>query len=510
MVDPGVRAGNNRRQGCGDNRRRNSDGRAATVSRAVHDEVRLTRTNDFPGPDHSDPPGVWRPFRRNVQRILAPVEHFLEIEAASGIVLMLAAIAALVWANSPWSETYDAFWHIPIGFSFGSVAFTRDLHFWINEGLMTIFFFVVGLEIRREMHRGDLSDLRRAALPLAAAAGGMLAPVIFYFCLNVGRTSASGWAVPMATDIAFAAGALALLGKRVPPALRILLLALAVIDDVGAIIVIALLYSTGLSAVGLGVMSIGIAAIFFMQALGVRRSFFYVVPALIIWAGAYRMGIHPTLAGVIVGLMTPVIAWYGTHDSLHKTEAQLHGILSNGIADERLLLPALDPLKLAAREAVSPVERLQYDLHRSVAFGIMPLFAFANAGVRIGEIRFDGDAKWIFLGVILGLTIGKPIGILCVSRIAVWTKFAALPIGVRWSQVSVVGMVSGIGFTMALFIAQLAFDPGPLLESAKLAILCGSAVAGILSLLVGYSILRVQIVPGAATTERQADSSREA
>ena len=196
------------------------------------------------------------------------MERFLAIEAASGIVLMIVAVAALVWANSPWRTLYADLWHIPIGIRFGSFAFERDLHFWINDGLMTIFFFVVGLEIRREMHAGELSEVRRAALPLAAALGGMLVPALIFLALNVGRPSVSGWAVPMATDIAFAVGALALLGKRVAPALRILLLALAVIDDVGAIIVIALFYSTGLVALGFAVLGLGMAGIFVMQIAG--------------------------------------------------------------------------------------------------------------------------------------------------------------------------------------------------------------------------------------------------
>ena len=232
-----------------------------------------------PSPKTSNPPGAWLPARRGVQRILAPVERFLAIEAASGIVLMVAAIVALAWANSPWRTLYADLWHMPIGIRFGSLLFERDLHFWINDGLMTVFFFVVGLEIRREIHAGELSEVRRATLPLAAALGGMLVPAMIFLALNIGRPSAAGWAVPMATDIAFAVGALALLGKRVAPALRILLLALAVIDDVGAILVIALFYSTGLAAAGFAVLGLGIVAIFIMQMLGVRSPLAYVVPA---------------------------------------------------------------------------------------------------------------------------------------------------------------------------------------------------------------------------------------
>jgi Na+:H+ antiporter, NhaA family len=225
----------------------------------------------------SYPPGVWISARKGVRRILAPVERFLAVEAASGIVLMIAALAALVWANSPWRQSYIDLWHIPVGFRLGTLAFDRDLHFWINDGLMTIFFFVVGLEIRREIHAGELSEIRRAALPLAAALGGMLAPAMIFLAMNAGRASATGWAVPVATDIAFAVGALALLGKRVPPALRILLLALAVIDDVGAILVIALFYSSEIAALGFAVVGFGVLTIFALQVLGVRSSLAYVL-----------------------------------------------------------------------------------------------------------------------------------------------------------------------------------------------------------------------------------------
>lgn len=457
--------------------------------------------------DNPNPPGAWSPVRRGVRRIFAPVERFLAIEAASGITLMLAATVALLWANSPWRTSYADLWHIPVGFTFGSLAFERDLHFWINDGLMTIFFFVVGLEIRREIHAGELSEVRRAMLPVAAAAGGMVVPALIFLALNFGRTSASGWAVPMATDIAFAVGALALLGKRVAPALRILLLALAVIDDVGAILVIALVYSSELAALGFAVLALGILAVISLQILGVRSPLAYVGPAIVVWAGAYLGGIHPTLAGVIVGLLTPATAWYRAEKFLAKTEAGVRSLRSNGLPDDRALMPHLDRLEAANREAVAPVERLQHLLHGWVAFGIMPLFAFANAGVPMGQVSLQGDALWVFLGVMLGLTIGKPVGILTVAWLAARTGVAVLPGGLKWSHIIVVGMVGGIGFTMALFIAQLAFPPGPLLETSKLAILCGSALAGGLSLVAGYRVLKVGHGTGTAMSEAEAEAS---
>jgi NhaA family Na+:H+ antiporter len=420
----------------------------------------VANSNKSDSRKNSVSPGV----RKHVQRLLAPVERFLAIEASSGIVLMIAAAIALAWANSPWRAAYADLWHIPI-------AFERDLHFWINDGLMTIFFFVVGLEIRREIHAGELSEIRRAALPLAAAVGGMLVPALIFLAMNAGRFSVRGWAIPMATDIAFAVGVLALLGKRVSPALRILLLALAVIDDVGAIAVIALFYSAEFSAPGFAVLGAGILLIVALQRLRVPRALAYVAPGIIVWTGAYFGGIHPTLAGVILGMLTPVKSFPGD------------------------------------REAAPPVERLQHLLHRSVAFGIMPLFAFANAGVPIGQISLGGDALWVFVGVLAGLTLGKPVGILALSWLAERSRAAALPRGVRWSHVSVVGMVGGIGFTMALFIASLAFPEGPLLETAKLAILSGSGLAAVISLLAGYALLEERGEREVAQTESEAEAS---
>ena len=464
------------------------------------------KTTESNGPQASHPPEAWAPARNQVRRILAPVERFLAIEASSGIVLMATAIAAIVWANSPWQGLYTELWHTPIGIRLGDFAFERELHFWINDGLMTIFFFVVGLEIRREIHAGELSEVRRAALPLAAAFGGMVVPALIFLALNAGRSSAGGWAIPMATDIAFAVGALALLGNRVSSALRILLLALAVIDDVGAILVIALFYSSGVAALGFAILVLGMLLTFGLQILGVRSPLAYIGPAIIVWAGAYLGGIHPTLAGVVVGFMTPVKAWFGPEGFLEQTEARMRSLRSNGVSDERKLLPHLDSVRVAAREAVSPVERLQHLLHGWVAFGIMPLFAFANAGVPIGQLSFEGDALWVFLGVVLGLVVGKPIGILAISWLTARVGMATLPRSVRWPHIGVVGIVGGIGFTMSLFIANLAFPPGPLLETSKLAILCGSVLAGVLSLLVGARILKSNAA-GDAITAAEAEAS---
>jgi NhaA family Na+:H+ antiporter len=299
----------------------------------------------------------------------------------------------------------------------------------------------------------------------------------------------------MATDIAFAVGVLTLLGPRVAPALRILLLALAVIDDVGAILVIALFYSTGIQAAGLWVVLAGIAAVLVMQWIGVRSPWAYVAPAIVVWAGAYAGGVHPTLAGVLVGLLTPVKAWYGLERFFAEVRQRLEATRS--ARNDHELLPHLDAMARARAEALAPVVRLQHALHGWVAFGIMPLFALANAGVPLGSASLSGDGLAVFAGVTVGLALGKLLGILSFSWLSVRLGLAALPRGVSWSGVAVVGLVGGIGFTMALFIAGLALPAGAMLETAKLAILCASLAAALVALAIGRFALPARAAAGA-------------
>jgi len=464
--------------------------------------------------DASAPPPTWRPARELARRVLAPVERFLAVEASSGILLLITAVVALTWANSRWYDSYSALWHTPIGLRLGPWAFERDLHFWINDGLMTIFFFVVGLEIRREIHRGELSELRRAALPLAAALGGMLVPAAIFIAQNRGLPTARGWGIPMATDIAFAVGVLALLSKRVPPALRILLLALAVIDDVGAILVIAFFYSSGFVLSGFVVVAVGLLAIVVMRNLGVRSSLAYVLPGIAVWAGAYMAGVHPTLAGVVIGLMTPVQGELGPHRFVKTAMARLESVRQTS-ADpdhqESHLVHDLDKLRRAQREAISPVERLQHYLHGWVAFVIMPLFALANAGVRLGSASFEGDAYRLALGIGGGLVVGKTLGVVGAAWLTTKLGLATRPRGVGWAGIVVGGLVAGIGFTMSLFIAGLAFPSGAHLETAKLAILVGSATAAVLGLAIGRFALQAPGADsGAARTAFEAETSTEA
>ena len=359
---------------------------------------------------------------------------------------------------------------------------------------MAIFFFVVGLEIRREIHDGELSDLRRAALPLAAALGGMLVPALIYTAFNAGRPTLDGWGIPMATDIAFAVGVLTLLGSRVPPALRILLLALAVIDDVGAILVIALLLLVGHRGGRAGrARPRASAACSRCRRSGCARRGPTSLPALVTWGGAYAGGVHPTLAGVVVGLLTPVEAWLGPGRFAERRARARRGRANGGRARDALHVH-LDGLARARREALSPVERLQHALHGWVAFGIMPLFALANAGVALGSASFSGDGLAVFAGVGLGLVVGKLVGIVAFAWLAVRARPGRAPDRRRLVAASrVVGLVGGIGFTMALFIAELALPPGPLLETAKLAILGGSLLSAVVALAVGKVALSPRV-----------------
>ena len=460
----------------------------------------------------SSPPEAWEPLLQFARLATRPLERFLHIQAASGIVLLVAAAAALGWANSPWAESYFALWQTPLGIRLGDFAFERSLAWFVNDGLMVIFFFVVGMEIRREIHEGELSDWRRAAIPAVAALGGMLAPAAIYLVLAGAPETRSGWGVPMATDIAFAVGVLALLGKRVPASLRVLLLALAVIDDLGAIVVIALFYSSGISLAGLAVAAAGLGAIFLLQRLGVRPKLAYVPPALVAWAGIYAAGIHPTIAGVIVGLVTPVKAWLGREGFVAgvRSELERFSAVAGRPASALERAEALRAVNHARREAVSPADRLIEVLHPWVAFGIMPVFALANAGVPITFGDLDPAAWNALAGVGAGLLLGKPLGVLLACWLATKLGLGVLPAGVGFRQLAVLGVVAGVGFTMALFIVQLAFvDPG-LLDAAKLGVLGASGAAAILGLVLGRLLLAPGAAPGRAGSADEAETSTAA
>jgi len=449
----------------------------------------------------SAPPGAWLRARRVAGALMRPLERFLHVQAASGIILLAAAVVALVWANSPWRRAYAALWHVPITLGLGPWQTSRTLHFWINDGLMVVFFFVVGLEIRREIHEGELSEPRRAALPVAAALGGMIAPALIYAAVNRGTPAQRGWGVPMATDIAFAVGVLALLGKRVPAAVRVLLLALAIIDDIGAIVVIAVFYSSGFSLTGVVVAGSGVALVLLMRGLGVRRTAAYLAPGVVVWAGILMTGVHPTIAGVILGLLTPARAWYGTTGFLVVARSAIGDFRDRAdrARDHHELLDPLARVAEAGREAVAPVIRVEAALHPWVAYGIMPLFALANAGVDLHGVDLHAPSTArVALGVVAGLVVGKPIGVVAASLLAERAGIAARPRGVGWRGVVLVGAVAGIGFTMAIFIAGMAFPDPASLGVAKLAILVASAIAGVVALAVGRLLLPARPSPEVA------------
>lgn len=425
------------------------------------------------------------------ERVFNALERFLHVQAVSGVVLLLAAATALIWANSASGAAYLHFWHAPLSFGFGSHAVSQPLHFWINDGLMTIFFLVVGLEIRREIYEGALANMRLATLPLAAALGGVLLPALIYAGFNSEPALRAGWAVPTATDIAFAVGVLALLGKSIPSSIRILLLALAIIDDIAAVLIIAFFYSSSLDPSGLVLALIGVLLVLAFQHLGLGSAFAYVIPGAVLWAGFLTIGIHPTLAGVILGLMTPVVPPIRREHPISFIKRALNEFgqrvqSEEGVADARALLEPVKQLKRAQRDIVPPVIRVQAALHPWVAYGIMPLFALANAGVAIGGFDFASAAtQSVMLGVFVGLVVGKPIGIVLASWTVVRLGWCELPADASWRSVWLVGFLGGIGFTMSIFIANLAFESDSLLNAAKLGVLAASGCAAILGLTVG-------------------------
>lgn len=428
------------------------------------------------------------------RRAFATLERFLHVEAVSGFVLLIAALAALAWANSSLADSYDALWHTPLTFGVGSMVFSQSLHFWINDGLMTIFFLVVGMEIRREIHEGALASLRQATLPMAAAVGGVVVPALIYLAFAHAPQEQNGWAVPTATDIAFAVGVLALLGKSIPSNVRIFLLALAIIDDIIAVLIIAIFYSGGLDYAGFGVAIIGILLVVGLQKIGVGSAYAYVIPGAITWLGVLMTGAHPTLAGVVLGLMTPVrSAPMGERpvDAVKRFSNDLFGSAKAPEQDSSNLIDPLKRLRFAQREMVPPVVRVQSALHPWVAFVIMPLFALANAGVGLSGVDLSSEGPYhVMLAVTLALVLGKPLGIVGISWLMVRLGWCELPKGVTWSGITLIGLLAGIGFTMSIFIANLAFvDPGAL-GAAKLGILTGSLIAATVGLLWGAVSVR--------------------
>ncbi|MEQ8388169.1 MAG: Na+/H+ antiporter NhaA [Alphaproteobacteria bacterium] len=380
---------------------------------------------------------------------LAPIKEFLKLESAGGLVLMGAAVLALLISNSALGPYYDGLFALPLTISLGDFGISKALLLWVNDGLMAIFFLLVGLEIKREILEGELSSLDRAALPAVAAAGGMIVPALIYIAITNGDPVAlNGWAIPAATDIAFALGILSLLGKRVPISLKIFLTALAILDDLGAIIIIALFYTHQLSPLSLGMAAIALTGLFFMNRIGVTRTAAYVLVGIFLWVCVLKSGVHATLAGVALALAIP--------------------------------------LRATNEHGESPLKTFEHALLPWVAFGIMPLFAFANAGVSLSGLSLDSILAPVPLGIALGLFLGKQVGIAGFSWLAIRGGLCRLPDEVTWLQLYGASILAGIGFTMSLFIGTLAFSDPAYAVDVRIGVLGGSLI----SALTGYLLLR--------------------
>ena len=414
-----------------------------------------------------------------VERFTRPFSRFLQIETAAGAVLLASTLVALLLSNSRWADSFLTIWETPVGFQMGSLEAVRSVKEWINDGLMTLFFFLVALELKREVVLGELGHPRVAALSVAAAVGGMLVPAAVYLLLQSGQSGAAGWGTVMATDTAFVIGCLALLGSRIPSSLRVFMLSLAITDDIGAILVVAIGYS---SHVAWGPLAFAIGACFLvrgMAALGVRSVPLYCVVGAMVWAATDASGIHATVTGVVLGLLTPARRWVSDdrlYALLDQVIAHPSGHGGSGITPDRRTLQVAE---IAAREALSPVERLELALHPWVGFAIMPLFALANAGMPISGRELTSP---VAVAVFTGFVVGKPVGVVAFSWVAVRSGIAIRPPDLGWRLVAGGGLLAGIGFTMALFIANLAFSPG-LIGEAKLGILAASVVSAAAGLL---------------------------
>jgi NhaA family Na+:H+ antiporter len=458
-----------------------------------------------------------------VVRLLAPFRQFAHTASSGGIVLLATTALALGWANSPWAESYHHLWETPLGLSIGGWAPSTTLHHLINDGLMAVFFFLVGLEIKREMMAGELASVRRAALPMVAALGGMVVPALLYALVNRGGPGFAGWGIPMATDIAFALGVLALLGDRVPTGLKVFLAALAIVDDIGAVLVIAVFYSGGVSWVALGAAAALLALAAGANLAGFRRPSSYAAIGLALWAAVLLSGVHATVAGVLLAMTIPVRTRIAEGTFLLRARRALDDFDAAALAtsadpDTTVLgnaghHTALEELETLCEAAQPPLIRMEHALHGVVAFGIMPLFALANAGVTLdGSALGAALSHPVTIGAFVGLLFGKPIGIVLFSWVAVRLRWAALPQGVTWRTLTGAGVLGGIGFTMALFIAALAFPAprdgsavgtSPLLDEAKVGVLAASLLAGC----VGWLLLRASprgLGPSPADDERPA------
>ncbi len=415
-----------------------------------------------------------------IRSVTNPIREFMHLESSSSVLLLLVTCLTLWWANSDYSNFYFDLLNLEIGFQLGLFHLVKSLQHWVNDGLMVIFFFVVGLEIKREMTTGEITTFKKAAFPMFGALGGVIVPALIYYSFNQSSLTASGWAVPMATDIAFAVGILGLLGNRVPFALKIFLLTLAIVDDLVAVIVIALFYTNELDLVSLSYSAAILLMIATLNYSGVRSRLVYVIFGVLFWFAVLKSGVHATIAGVALGLLCPFRSLIPHQELKDSVSKLVHSSTETNSSE------TIEEMRLILREAQSPLDQLVRTLHLWVAFFIMPLFALFNAGVEFSLSKIPSlFSHPIGLGVVFGLLIGKPLGITLMAFISTRLKIAELPQDVNWGHIVGVGALGGIGFTMALFIGNLSFvDNTPQLTVAKLSILVGSLLSAIAGMLI--------------------------
>jgi NhaA family Na+:H+ antiporter len=436
------------------------------------------------------PPGVSSPPSRLMQPLRA-IERYVRTEVSSSKLLLLATALALIWANSPLAASYFGLWETHLSIQLANWGLDYSLHHWVNDGLMAVFFLVVGLEIKRELLLGELRSPRQAALPIIAAVGGMVVPALLYLVFNAGGESSHGWGIPMATDIAFALAVLTALGSRVPFALKIFLTALAIVDDLGAVLVIALFYTSGINFQALWISLLLLGLLVLINVVGIHALWPYIIVGFFVWLAMLQSGVHATVAGVLVAMTVPARNRFNLEAYVETTREQLDEMEQSGEDEEADRQLTLEQIESASEERESPLQRLVHKLEWPVAFLIVPLFALANAGVSFGgeaAPRIDS----VSIGVFFGLVLGKQIGIFLASWLAVRSGLAALPNDSTWRQLYGVAILGGIGFTMSLFVSELAFDTEQELASAKLGIFIGSAAATALGWFVISSLNRAR------------------
>jgi NhaA family Na+:H+ antiporter len=423
-----------------------------------------------------------------IEKIMAPVSRFIHLEYTSGIVLLISVVIAIVWANSGYHDFYEHLWHINFSIGFDKFMLTHPLHIWINDGLMAIFFFVIGLELKREFMEGELSSLKKASLPMSAALGGMLIPALIYYTLNKDAESAHGWGIPMATDIAFALALLSMASKHIPVSVKVFLSALAVADDLGAVLVIAFFYTAEINFLALGIGCAFLLVLVIGNIIGIRSSLLYLLIGFGAWIGFLLSGVHATIAGVLVAFTIPAVT--KINEQIYSTNLRkLSYDFETDIPERGSLITnkqnqTIQKVKTLSMAAETPLQTIEHTLHPWVAFVIMPLFALANAGIVINSDFFSSVINPVSIGVALGLIMGKFIGILSFCWIMVKLGLASLPQDTNWKHIIGVALLAGIGFTMSLFISGLAFKNPEFINQAKYGILIASITAGVMGTIV--------------------------